>query len=96
MCTYKQALVQQMIQMLRSASTRQKPIAICTDLRRREMYGDMMRRPTQEELADYGTTAEIVAFREDESEYVYRPCFVVKFHGKQRFKLLEVFRKTNG
>lgn len=86
-----------MIQMLRNASTKQKPIAICTDLRRREMYGDLLRRPTQEELAEYGTTAEIVAFREEaESEYYYGPCFVVKFHGKQRFKLLEVIRKSNG
>lgn len=54
-------------------------------------------RPTQRELAEVGTTAEILAFREeDESEYYYGPCFVVKFLGRQRFKLLEVFRRMNG
>ena len=84
-----------MIQMLRDASTRKKTVAVCTDLRLRDQRGGM-RRPTQDELASVGTTAEVVAFREEESEYYYGPCFVVKFLGKQRFRLLEVYRRSNG
>lgn len=84
-----------MIQMLRDASTRKKTVAVCTDLRLRDRLGGM-RRPTKDELATVGTTAEIVAFREEESEFYYGPCFVVRFLGKQRFRLLEVYRRSNG
>lgn len=84
----------QMIQVLRNSSTSNKPVAICTDLR---THFDALRRPKLEELATFGTTAEILAFREeDQSEYYYGPCFVVKFLGRQRFRLLELFRKMNG
>ena len=80
--------------MLRGASSNNKPVAICTDLR---THQDQMVRPNQKELAPVGTTAEVVAFREeDESEYYYGPCFVVRFLGRQRFKLLETFRRMNG
>ena len=85
-----------MIQVLRDAITRKKPVAIATDLRLRSgRYSD--RRPTKEELAEYGTTAEVVGLREEEqSTFFYAPYLVVKFHGKQRFRLLEVFRRVNG
>ncbi|XP_064399498.1 protein cereblon-like isoform X7 [Halichondria panicea] len=83
------------IQMLRDASTRKKTVAVCTDLHLGDRLGGM-RRPTQDELAALGTTAEIVAFREEESEYYYGPCFVVRLLGKQRFRLLKVDRRVNG
>ena len=91
-----------MIQVLRDAITRKKPVAIATDLRLRARYGDhLTRRPTKEELAEYGTTAEVVGLREEEqeqSDWYYGPFrfLVVKFHGKQRFRLLEVYRRVNG
>ncbi|XP_064399494.1 protein cereblon-like isoform X3 [Halichondria panicea] len=85
----------QVIQMLRDASTRKKTVAVCTDLHLGDRLGGM-RRPTQDELAALGTTAEIVAFREEESEYYYGPCFVVRLLGKQRFRLLKVDRRVNG
>ena len=84
-----------MIQMLRDASTRGKSVAICTDLRLRHAP-DHQARPTQQELSQVGTTAEVVAFKEEESQYYYGPCFVVKFLGRQRFKLLELHKKVNG
>ena len=88
------SLLSQVIQMLRGASSSNKPVAICTDLR---THHSQMRRPNQEELARVGTTAEVVAFREEEeSDYYYGPCFVVRFLGRQRFKLLETFRRMNG
>ena len=82
--------------MLRDAITRKKPVAIATDLRLR--YGEhLTRRPTKEELAEYGTTAEVMGLREEEqSNWFYAPFLVVKFHGKQRFRLLEVYRRVNG
>ena len=82
--------------MLRDAITRKKPVAIATDLRLR--YGEhLTRRPTKEELAEYGTTAEVMGLREEEqSDWFYAPFLVVKFHGKQRFRLLEVYRRVNG
>ena len=85
-----------MIQVLRDAITRKKPVAIATDLRLR--YGEhLARRPTKEELAEYGTTAEVMGLREEEqSDWFYAPFLVVKFHGKQRFRLLEVYRRVNG
>ena len=86
--------------MLRDASTSRKPIAICTDLRGGDGDGIFggSRRPGQEELAGFGTTADIVAFREDEggSMWFHGPRFVVKLRGRQRFKLLEVNKKMNG
>ena len=87
-----------MIQVLRDAITRKKPVAIATDLRLRSRYSeDLVRRPTKDELAEYGTTAEVVGLREeDQSDFFYAPVLIVKFHGKQRFRLLEVFRKVNG
>ena len=87
-----------MIQVLRDAITRKKPVAIATDLRLRVRYGQhLTRRPTKDELAEYGTTAEVVGLREEEqSDWYYAPFLVVKFHGKQRFRLLEVYRRVNG
>ena len=87
-----------MIQVLRDAITRKKPVAIATDLRRRAQYGEhLARRPTKEELAEYGTTAEVVGLREEEEpNWYYTPFLIVKFHGKQRFRLLEVYRRVNG
>ena len=86
----------QVIQVLRDAITRKKPVAIATDLRRR--HGEhLARRPTKEELAEYGTTAEVVGLREEEQPSWYHTSYlVVKFHGRQRFRLLEVLRRVNG
>ena len=57
-----------------------------------------IRRPTKEELTVLGTTVDIVAFREqDQVEgFHHGPVFIVKFLGRQRFKLLECHRKFNG
>ncbi len=82
--------------MLRDASTRNKPVAICTDLRIRHLASNQLQRPTQEELSKIGTTAEVVAFREEESQYYYGQNFVVKFLGRQRFRLIQLHRKVNG
>ena len=84
--------------MLRDAITKKKPVAIVTDLRLRARHGEhLTRRPTKDELAEYGTTAEVVGLREEEqSDWFYAPFLVVKFHGKQRFRLLEVYRRVNG
>ncbi|XP_019855683.1 PREDICTED: protein cereblon-like [Amphimedon queenslandica] len=88
------------ISMLREASASRKPIAVCTDMRGGEGEGIFggARRPGREELAEFGTTADIVAFREDEggSMWFHGPRFVVKLRGRQRFKLLEVNKKMNG
>ena len=81
--------------MLRDASTKNKPVAVCTDLRLRHAP-DHRPRPMQQELSEVGTTAEVVAFREEESQYYYGQCFVVKFLGRQRFKLLELHTRVNG
>ena len=85
--------------MLRDASTARRPIAVCTDMRGgfNGMFGGS-RRPEREELAMFGTTADIVAFREDESGglWLHGPRFVVKLRGRQRFRLLEVHKKMNG
>ena len=45
-----------------------------------------------------GTTAEVVALREedDDMEVQWGPCMVVKFLGRQRFRLLETIRRANG
>lgn len=87
-----------MIQVLRDAITRKKPVAIATDLRLRARYAEhLTRRPTKEELAEFGTTAEVVGLREEEqSNWFYAPYLIVKLHGKQRFRLMEVYRKVNG
>lgn len=84
--------------MLRDASTAHKPVAVCTDLREGHTHLSLSsRRPQIQELAPYGTTAEIVACREDEEgAWFHGPKFVVKFKGRQRFKLLEVTKKVNG
>lgn len=83
--------------MLRDASTRGRPVAVCTDLRYRHTP-DLSNqvRPTQQELSEVGTTAEVVAFKEEEVRYYYGQCFVVKFLGRQRFRLLELYRRVNG
>lgn len=89
-----------MIQMLRDASTRGRPVALCTDLRlrhRQQHLGHTYQvRPTQEELSEIGTTAEVVAFKEEESQYFSGQCFIVKFLGRQRYRLLELHRRVNG
>lgn len=79
--------------MLRDASTRGKPVAISTDLRVR--HHTHQERPTQEELAQTGTTAEVVGFKEDEVVF-YGSCFIVKFLGRQRFRLLDLHKRVNG
>jgi Lon protease-like protein len=71
-------------------------VAVCTDLRYRHATEHAHHvRPTQEELSEVGTTAEVVAFKEEEVSY-YGQCFVVKFLGRQRFRLLELHRRVNG
>ena len=89
----------QAITMLRDSLTRHHPVAITTDLRDTRILrdADVPVRPKQNELATVGTTADILACREDEDPYWYHgPRFIVKFAGRQRFQLLEVFKKTNG
>ena len=82
--------------MLRNAFTAHKPIAVCTDLRESDIL-DMPRRPKQEDLSQIGTTADIIACREDEEgSWFHGPRFIVKFLGRQRFRLLEVYKKVNG
>ena len=84
----------QVIQKLRDASTSGKPVAICTDLRHTTQEPH---RPTQKELSEIGTTAEVTASKEeDDSQFHFGPCFIVKLFGRRRFRLLEVFRRTNG
>jgi len=74
-----------------------KPVAVCTDLRiRHSDHAYQQPRPLQQELAEVGTTAEVLAFREEESQYYYGQYIVVKFLGRQRFRLLELQRKVNG
>ena len=83
--------------MLRDASTRGKPVAVCTDLRyRHNIDHPHQDRPVQQELSEVGTTAEVVAFKEEEVQYYFGQCFVVKFLGRQRFRLLELKRRVNG
>ena len=82
--------------MLRDSSTRGKPVAVCTDLRLRHALDSRQARPTQQELSEIGTTAEVVAFKEEELEYYHGDCFIVKFLGRQRFRLLELHRRVNG
>ena len=57
-----------------------------------------VRRPNKEELTVLGTTVDIVAFREQEQieGFHHGPVFIVKFLGRQRFRLLECLRKMNG
>lgn len=84
--------------MLRDASTRNKPVAVTTDLRaRHDDPFDQQSRPLQQALAQVGTTAEIMALKEEhESPYVFGPCTVVKLLGRQRFRLLDVRRLVAG
>ena len=83
--------------MLRESLTRHHPVAVATDLRDSARHDDVPVRPTIKELATIGTTADILACREDEEPYWYHgPRFIVKFVGRQRFRILEVFKKTNG
>lgn len=86
------------IQMLRNASAAGKPVAVLTDLREGGATLEELHRPQPRELAKVGTTADIVAFREvtESPSYYYGTCFVVKFQGRQRFRLLESIRRTNG
>ena len=57
-----------------------------------------VRRPKKEELTVLGTTVDIVAFREQEQieGFHHGPVFIVKFLGRQRFRLIECLRKMNG
>ena len=83
--------------MLRESLTRHHPVAVATDLRDSTRHDDVPVRPTIKELATIGTTADILACREDEEPYWYHgPRFIVKFVGRQRFRIIEVFKKTNG
>lgn len=82
-----------MIQALLGASTAKQPVAIVMDKRSQAGY---LRRPQREELAEFGTTAEVLAFREEEEGGGFGPCFVVKLLGRQRFKLLTVLRRVSG
>ena len=45
-----------------------------------------------------GTTAEVLALRDEymDAQFWNIPCLVVKFLGRQRFRLLNLFRKANG
>ena len=48
-------------------------------------------------LGQVGTTAEVVALRdEDEDTQFWGPCLVAKFLGRQRFRLLDTVRRANG
>ena len=85
--------------MLRHALTTQQPVAVCADLRDRLslMEDDLQVRPKRNELAAIGTTADIVACREDEEGFWFHgPRFIVKFVGRQRFRLMECYKRTNG
>ena len=57
-----------------------------------------VRRPSKEELTILGTTVDIVAFREQDQiqGFHHGPVFIVKFLGRQRFRLLECYRRTDG
>ncbi|XP_065897971.1 protein cereblon-like isoform X2 [Dysidea avara] len=76
-----------------------QPVAICSDLRNFDEDPEQaLRRPNQEELTVLGTTVDIMGFREQEQSegYHHGPVFIVRFLGRQRFKLLECYRKLNG
>ena len=89
-----------LVQALRGASAAQHPVAIATDRRGEASY---LSRPRCEELSKFGTTAEVLAFREEgEGEGRGRgrgwggPAFVVKLLGRQRFRLLDVVPRLSG
>jgi cereblon len=85
------------ISMLRSAFTSHTPVAVCTDLRDDHHFMDVPQRPSLQDLSPMGTTADIVACREDDDGgWFHGPRFIVKFRGRQRFRLLEVHKKLNG
>ena len=48
------------------------------------------------ELAVVGTTADIVACKQEEEAYWFGPRFIVKLMGRQRFRLLEIFKRVDG
>lgn len=83
--------------MLRRAFADHKPVAVCTDLRGYIAHLDS-HRPRQAELSIVGTTADIVACREedDDAHWFPGPRFIVKLMGRQRFQVLEVYRRMNG
>ena len=75
--------------MLRESLTRHHPVAVATDLRDTLHNADVPLRPTMRELATVGTTADILACREDKEPYWYHgPRFIVKFVGQQQFRIL--------
>lgn len=84
------------IQMLRNARTTNKPVALCTLLS--TASEEELAQPHPQELAQVGTTVDVVAFREEVESpgFYYGTCFVVKFQGRQRFRLLESFKRSNG
>ena len=82
--------------MLRGSFAAHKPIAVCTDLRDYPQYREMPKRPQKSELAVVGTTADIVACKQEEEAYWFGPRFIVKLMGRQRFRLLEIFKRVDG
>ena len=75
--------------MLRESLTRHHPVAVATDLRDTLHNADVPLRPTMRELATVGTTADILACREDKEPYWYHgPRFIVIFVGWQQFQIL--------
>jgi ATP-dependent Lon protease len=82
--------------MLRDVATRHRPVAIVTDLRSSSQLREMV-RPTKEELSKVGTTAEVVGMRLEGEDYTqWSPFLTVKLFGRQRFRLMEIFRRVNG
>ena len=87
----------QAITLLRKAFTEHKSIAVCTDLRGHVTHHYDNTRPKQSELSIVGTTVDIMACREeDESYWFHGPRFVVKLMGRQRFQIMDVYRRMNG
>lgn len=83
--------------MLRKAFAEHQPVAVCTDLRGYRAHVESHVRPKQSELSLIGTTADIVACKEDEEDHYYHgPKFVVKLMGRQRFQIMEIYRRMNG
>ncbi len=71
---------------------------MCTDLRGfiAHHYEEAARRPKQCELSIIGTTADIMACKEEDSEWYHGPRFIVKLMGRQRFQLMEIYKRMNG
>ena len=87
----------QEISLLRKAFADHKPVAVCTDLRGYSAHGEVC-RPSVEELSIVGTTADIIACKQEEegSYWFYGPRFIVKLFGRQRFQVMEIYKRTTG